>query len=326
MALKTRLTEFFGIDHPIIVAPMGSATGAALATAVSSAGGLGLLGGGYGERDHLEREFAAVGNHRVGCGFITWSMAKDPSLLDLALSHNLTAMMLSFGDPRPFVAQIKDRGVPLICQVHTVEQAREVIDCGADVVVAQGAEAGGHGMSARGTIGLVPSVADLIARSSPDTLLVAAGGIADGRGLAAALMLGADGVLMGTRFWVTQEASVHPKMKQHVLKSEGDDTVQTSLFDILRAKKWPDGFVGRYMDNSFLKEWRGREEELLSAREGLLADFDSSNDAGDVTRGIVTVGEAVGLISDIPSASDLVARIAQDAEASLRGRTANICH
>lgn len=305
---------------------MGSATGAALACAVSEGGGLGLVGGGYGDRASLERELAATGNQRVGSGFITWSMAREPALLDLALSYNPAAIMLSFGDPRPFVAPIKAKGVPLICQVHTIQQARDVIACGADVVVAQGADAGGHGMSARGTIGLVPAVADLIARSSPETLLLAAGGIADGRGVAAALMLGADGVLMGTRFWMTLEATVHPRLKDHVLGSDGDDTVQTHLFDILRNKEWPEGFIGRYMKNQFLEEWHGRDAELKDARDAIIADFDRANDAGDTTRGIVTVGEAAGLIDDIPSATDLVARIATDAERVMGERTNKICN
>lgn len=325
MGLRTRFTENFQIQHPIVVAPMGSATGAALACAVSAGGGLGLVGGGYGDRTSLERELAAVGNQRVGCGFITWSMAKEPSLLDLALSHNPAAMMLSFGDPAPFVSTIKKQGVPLICQIHTAEQAKQVIECGADVIVAQGAEAGGHGMSVRGTLGLVPTVADLIAQTSPHTLLLAAGGIADGRGVAAALMLGADGVLMGTRFWMTSEAAVHPKMKHHVFKSDGDNTVQTHLFDILRNKTWPEGFIGRYMKNQFLEEWHGRDEELKHARGALTEEFDRANDDGDTTRGIVTVGEAAGLISDIPSASDLVARIAAEAEHVMRERTGHIC-
>ena len=213
MALQTRLTGSFGIRHPIVLAPMDPASGGALAAAVSAAGGLGLIGGGYGDPDTLEAEFAKAGNQRVGCGFITWSMARSPALLHMALAHRPAAMMLSFADPAPFAAAIHLAGVPLICQVHNLDHARRALAAGAAVLVAQGTDAGGHGLTTRGTISLVPSVVDLVARERPDVLVLAAGGIADGRGIAAALMLGADGVLLGTRFWATQEALIHPAAK-----------------------------------------------------------------------------------------------------------------
>ena len=191
MPLRTRLTERFGIEHPIISAPMGTFAGGRLAAAVSNAGGLGLIGGGYGDGDWLDREFSAAGNARVGCGFITWSLAKRPELLDQVLARSPAALMLSFGAPAPFAVSIKQSGVPLICQVQSIAHARAAVDAGADVIVAQGGEAGGHS-GHRSTLTLVPEVDDFLADAAPDTLLVAAGGIADGRGLAAALMLGAD--------------------------------------------------------------------------------------------------------------------------------------
>ena len=147
MALTTRLTKKLNIEHPILLAPMGTASGGKLAAAVSAAGGLGLIGGGYGDAEWLEREFKAAGNTRVGCGFITWSMAKKPHLLDQVLAHAPAALMLSFGSPLPFAARIKARGVPLICQIQTMTHAREAVAAGADIVIAQGAEAGGHGVS-----------------------------------------------------------------------------------------------------------------------------------------------------------------------------------
>src|SRR5581483_11811478 len=142
MALRTRLTELLAIEHPIISAPMAFAAGGRLAGAVSNAGGLGLIGGGYGEADWLEREFSAAGNARIGCGFITWSMARQPALLDLALAHNPAALMLSFGSPLPFAPKIKATGAKLICQIQRMDHAREAVAAGADIIVAQGAEAG----------------------------------------------------------------------------------------------------------------------------------------------------------------------------------------
>src|SRR5689334_1801180 len=186
MRLRTRLTERFELEHPIISAPMGMTAGGRLAAAVSNAGGLGLIGGGYGDESWLEREFAAAGNARVGCGFITWSLAKRPELLDLVLARLPAAVMLSFGSPLVFGKQIKAAGTKLICQIQNIEHARAAVDVGADVIVAQGSEAGGHGLL-RSTFTLVPEVADYLAKVAPATVLVAAGGIADGRGLAAAL-------------------------------------------------------------------------------------------------------------------------------------------
>ena len=200
MGIRTRLTEALGITVPILSAPMGSVAGGKLAAAVTAAGGLGIIGGGYGDADWLDREFDAAGNARVGCGFITWSLAKQPELLAHVLAHAPAVLMLSFGDPTPFAPSIRATGSKLICQVQTIAHTRAALACGAEVIVAQGTEAGGHGAT-RATLTLVPEVADLLARETPATLLVAAGGIADGRGLAASLMLGADGVTLGSRLW-----------------------------------------------------------------------------------------------------------------------------
>ncbi|MGL5137868.1 MAG: nitronate monooxygenase, partial [Beijerinckiaceae bacterium] len=242
--LRTRLTERLGLRHPIISAPMALAAGGRLAAAVTAAGGLGLIGGGYGDSAWLSREFDAAGNQPVGCGFITWSLAKQPELLDAVLERKPRAIMLSFGDPAPFAATIAAAGTTLICQCQTLEHVRQALGAGAAIIVAQGGEAGGHGMS-RGGMTLVPEVADHLAAHAPDALLVAAGGIADGRGLAAALMLGADGVLVGTRLWASAEAQVHPGHHAAILGSAGDSTVRTILPDIARDKDWPEGFTAR---------------------------------------------------------------------------------
>ena len=145
MAIRNRLTRTLGIEHPVLLAPMDLISGGQLAAAVSQAGGLGLLGGGYGENEWIEHEWARAGNAPIGCGFITWSLAKRPELLNVALAHRPVAVMLSFGDPRPFASAIHAAGARLICQVQTGAQALEAREAGADVIVAQGTEAGGHG-------------------------------------------------------------------------------------------------------------------------------------------------------------------------------------
>ncbi len=324
MALRTRLTDDFAIKHPIVLAPMDPASGGALAAAVSAAGGLGLIGCGYGHRDVLEAEFAKAGNQRIGCGFITWSMARDPALLDLALAHKPAAMMLSFADPAPFAKTIHAAGVSLISQVHNLEHARRALAAGAAVLVAQGGEAGGHGLGTRGTLSIVPDVVDLVARERPEVLVLAAGGIADGRGIAAALMLGADGVLIGTRFWATQEALIHPAAKARVVAASGDATVRTSVYDIVRNRNWPPGYNGRLMRNAFIDTWHGREDELRTLAGEERKAVEAADRSGDYDVSNVTVGEAIGLIKDVPPAGALVERLAAEAEAQLTGITRSV--
>jgi nitronate monooxygenase len=315
MALHTRLAGMFGIEHPIISAPMAFAAGGNLAAAVTGAGGLGLIGGGYGDAEWLEREFSAARNARVGCGFITWSLAKRPELLDLALAHSPAAVMLSFGSPIPFVRRIKAAGARLICQVQSMEHAREAVAAGADVIVAQGAEAGGHGMN-RATLTLVPEIADYLARAAPATVLVAAGGIADGRGLAAALMLGADGVLIGSRFWASAEALVNPAFQNVALSADGDSTIRTTVVDVARKIEWPKPFTARVMKTRFVEDWHGREADLVKPevadRERLR--YMTAMQDGDPDNTGVWVGEATGLIQDIRPAGELLRKIVADAE------------
>ncbi len=311
--LTTRLTTRLGIRHPIISAPMAFAGGGALAAAVTHAGGLGLIGGGYGDTDWLKREFGAAGNARIGCGFITWSLARNPALLTQALAHAPAAMMLSFGDPRAHAAEIKAAGSLLICQVQTLRHAREALEAGADIIVAQGSEAGGHG-ARRATMTLVPEVGDLISRDAPDTLLVAAGGIADGRGLAAALALGADGVLMGSRFWAACEALTHPLHQGAALASSGDDTVRQTATDIARGLDWPAEFSARVLDNRFVQEWEHRPAEHRAVAEANRADYSTKVAAGDPDDVGVWVGEATGLISDVVPAAAIIERTVQEAE------------
>ena len=319
MALSTRLTKRLDITHPVISAPMDVIAGGALAAAVSSAGGLGFLGGGYGDDDAwFEREYAAAGNQTVGFGFITWSLRKRPQMLDAVIARKPKAIFLSFDDPEPFASQIKAAGLPVICQLQTRADAERAIDCGADIIVAQGTEGGGHG-GTRATLTLVPELADLIAKGAPETLLCAAGGIADGRGLAAALMLGADGVVVGTRFWASQEALVPPNLHKAALAASGDDTVRQSVLDILRERPWPARYTGRVLKNDLVREWIGREAELKEAKPEQIARYKSAVAAGDASILATIVGENVGLIQAIEPAAVILERMVSEAEALLSG-------
>jgi nitronate monooxygenase len=319
--LQTRLTALLGIEHPIISAPMAFAGGGRLAAAVTAAGGLGLIGGGYGDPDWLEREFAAAGNARIGCGFITWSLQRRPELLDLVLGHSPAGVMLSFGPPAQFAASIKKNGAKLICQVQSMRLAKEAVDAGADIIVAQGAEAGGHGWT-RSTLTLVPEVADYLARSAPETVLVAAGGIADGRGLAAALMLGADGVLVGSRLWASEEALVHRTFQARTVAADGDSTIRTTVVDLVRKIDWPKPFTARVANNRFVQEWHGREAELAEpvVHDREMQRYVSAMASGDPENTGVWVGEATGLIRDVKPAGEIVSRMVADAERLLASR------
>lgn len=319
MPITTRLTERLGITHPVVSAPMDVIAGGKLAAAVSSAGGLGFLGGGYADDDAwFEREFAAAGNQPVGCGFITWSLRRRPELLDAAIARGPKAIFLSFDDPEPFAGKVKAAGILLFCQLQTKADAEQAIDCGADVIVAQGTEGGGHG-GTRATLTLVPEVADLIARRAPQTLLCAAGGIADGRGLAATLMLGADGVLVGTRFWASKEALVPPSLHEAALAAGGDDTVRQSVLDIVRDRAWPARYTGRVLRNDFVREWLGREAELRASRDEQVARYRAAAKAGDATIAATIVGEGVGLIHAIEPAAVILEKMVAEAEQLLSG-------
>src|SRR5215210_9015941 len=314
MAIRTALTEALGLEYPIVLAPMASVSGGRLAAAVSNAGGLGLVGGGYGDHVWLRDELSVAKAETVrpwGVGLIAW--ATTPETVQLALSYEPHTFMLSFGDPRPYVSAIKEAGCTLVCQVQDLEGARAAKAAGADVVVAQGTEAGGHGAT-RATLPLVPVVVD---RTAP-TPVLAAGGIADGRGLAAALMLGAQGVLMGTRFYATTESLGHQRAKERIVAAEGGQTQRTRVFDVVRGHEWPEGYTGRALRNPFVERWDGREDDLTAALDTEGRIFQEAVREGDVDTAMVWAGEAVDLIVEVADAGELVRSIGTEAESSLR--------
>ncbi len=315
--LSTRLTRSWNLAHPIVSAPMAFAAGGRLAVAVSRSGGLGLIGGGYGDAAWLEEQFEAADRQSVGVGFITWSLHNSPALLTQVLKHAPKAVMLSFGDPKPFAADIHASGAKLICQCQSMAHVRDAVAVGADAVVAQGAEAGGHGAS-RGAMTLVPEAADYIRASAPDTLLLAAGGIVDGRGLAAALMLGADGVLVGTRFWASREAIVNARHHAAIIDTDGDGTIRTRIADIARQLSWPTGFTARIRRNAFTERWHGHEDELKEKVVIEAPRYQKAFAEGDPDNAAVWFGEAAGLIDSIDTAEVIVERIAAQALACLK--------
>lgn len=312
MLPQTPFTEMLSIRHPIALAPMGGSAGGALAAAVSNGGGLGLVGGGRGDRGWLERELSLV-TARTSCpwgvGFLAWAV--DPATVEWALAWRPRAMMLSFGDPTPFAARVRDAGVPLFIQVTDLAEAQRAADLGADVIVAQGSEAGGHG-GRRSTVPFVPAVVDLVA----PTPVLAAGGIADGRGVAAALVLGAAGALIGTRFQAAHEALVPAEVSKALVDGRGGDTERTRVLDIARGSGWPPEYTARVLRNAFLEQWRDREDELAADGEVRRA-YREAADQGDLDAVSVWASEALDLITDVRPAGEIVSQLAADAGAAL---------
>jgi nitronate monooxygenase len=306
----------FGVRYPIASAPMGGSAGGALAAAVSSAGGLGLIGGGNGHPKWLEPELSIVADRTGrpwGVGLLSWAV--EPATVERVLEHEPAAVMLSFGTSAELTGPVHQAGTRLILQVTSMDEAREAVDLGADVIVAQGTEAGGHGARAgRSTLPFVPAVADLVA----PTPVLAAGGIGDGRGLAAALVLGASGALIGTRFQATQEALADPGLKKAIVAGRGEETERSSVLDIVRGSRWPREYTGRTLGHPLLDQWRGREDELAGDAAARQA-YEDGVARGDLPPLPVWAGEAMDLVNDLPSAADLVSLLISQAERALSG-------
>jgi nitronate monooxygenase len=315
MTLSTAFTEMFGVRHPIALAPMGGSAGGALTAAVSNGGGLGLLGSGNGDREWLARELPLVVDRTSrpwGVGFQSWAI--DPGVVEYALGFEPRAVMLSFGDPRPFTELVRQSGAMLIIQVTDLDEARQATDEGADLIVAQGTEAGGHG-ARRGwsTLAFVPAMVDLVT----PTPVLAAGGIADGRGVAAALALGACGALIGTRFLATAEALADPDAKKAIVDGGGQETERSSVLDIARGSRWPLEYTGRTLGHPFLDRWRDAEAELAADPGDVRRAYREAIARGEIPAEPVWASQAIGLIRDLPPAAELVGVLAAQAEESL---------
>jgi nitronate monooxygenase len=298
------IDKLLGVRKPLVLAPMGFVSGGALAAAVSNAGGLGLIGAGYGEAPWIDEQFRLAKNARVGVGFITWSLARQPELLDRALAHKPCAVMLSFGDPAPFAAKVRAAGAKLILQVQDLETAREALRARPDAIVAQGTEAGGHG-GHRSLFALLPAV-KAIAGSVP---VIAAGGISAASCVKASLALGAEGVLVGTRFLAADESLATPEAKARVVQASGDNTLRTTVFDIVRGYPWPARFPARALRNAFSTQWHGREADLKANLPAELKRYGAAVAARDYDVALVFAGEGVDLVDDVPPAAKLVERL-----------------
>ena len=315
MGLRTALTEIFGIEHPVVLAPMGGVAGGVLAAAVSEGGGLGVIGAGRGDLAWLAREceLARKGTRKPwGIGFLSWGVGA--AAIEAAIEQSPAAIVLSFGDPAPFTDTIRAAEIPIIVQVTDLAEARHALDVGADVVVAQGSEAGGHG-GGRATLPFVPAVVDI---AGPVPVL-AAGGNADGRGLAAAMVLGAAGAVIGTRFEATHEALITSEEAKAIVTAGAEDTIQGRALDVVRDSPWP-ARPARTLRNRDTDTWQGREDDIDDAAK---AEFQAGVDRGDLDYLPIWAGEAVDMITRADSAAPLVGSIARGAEHAIAAAGGN---
>ena len=298
---------------------MGGVSGGALAAAVTAAGGLGLVGVSYGDAEFISRELpiAAGAGGVWGAGLVLFTLDERPGVWEQVLSYSPPVLALSFGDAAQtakYVAAGRASGAHVLVQIHDLDQARVAVEAGASALIAQGAEAGGHHAD-RSTFPLVPAVADLVGGRIP---VVAAGGIADGRGLAAALALGADGAMVGTRFAASSESLATQGFREQLIKASAADTMNTRAFDIVREIPWNSTYQARAIANAFAIEWQGRESVLTARAREVKPGWAAAAGRDDVTQQAMFAGEVVDIVNEILPAGDIVLRIADGASVAVR--------
>jgi enoyl-[acyl-carrier protein] reductase II len=313
--LKTPLCDLFGIEVPIILAPMGTCTSAELAAAVSNNGGLGGIGSLFRTTASVKRDIDVLKkltNKPFAINHIPQTL--DPEVFRHALAARPAVISFALDDPGDLVRQAHDAGSLVMLQVTTVAQATQAAERGVDVIIAQGGEAGGY-CGEVSTMTLVPQVVDAV---SPIPV-VAAGGIFDGRGIAAALMLGAAGVNLGTRFIATQEAPAPEEWKQAIAQSRSEDAIKADVLNDISPLPGTAGFgtVLRSLHTPFLDEWSAKREEARRNRERLRQQIVSTTQAGQPHATLLTAGQSAGGIKDIPSVAELMRRLVAETEAAL---------
>jgi NAD(P)H-dependent flavin oxidoreductase YrpB (nitropropane dioxygenase family) len=322
--MKTRACEVLGIPHPIVLGGMASGTNPELVVAVSNAGGLGIQGcAGRGPAEITQLALAiraGVGEKAFGLNLLLF--LADDAQIDAVLEAKPPIFSTAWSTPEQDLAALFRRahqtGARVMHMVATVHEARRAAEAGADIIAAQGSEGGGH-VGLMGTFPLVPQVVRAVA---PIPVLLA-GGVADGAGLAAALMLGAEGVLLGTRFLATPEAPLPDAYKQAIVRSDGHDTLLTELPDVIAGQVWPAAFA-RVLRTPFIQEWLGREGEVRQRRVELLRRVQRAREQGDVDNGALLIGQDAGLIDSIEPAGSIVERVVREAEAILGRRPGEV--
>lgn len=306
--------DAFGLQAPIVNAPMGGVAGGRLAAAVSGAGGLGMIGVGSAgsvEQLRLESAIARDAGARFGIGLLAWKLERDPELLEAAIAAGPVLISVSFGAVARWVGPVKAAGIAFACQAGNTAEALVAAEEGADIVVARGSEGGGHGRNAVSTLPLLEGVLDAV-----DLPVLAAGGISTGRGLAAVLAAGAAGAWIGTAFIACPESLASDEVRNKVIEAGETDTVYSRVFDVALGYPWPEEYGERVLANRFTRRWAGRETEL-AADGAALAELAGARADGDLELAEVDAGQGVGLVTGARPAAAVVADLTGRAEALL---------
>ena len=317
--IHTRICDLLGVRHPIVLGGMGTATTAPLVAAVSNAGAFGTLGTSAFNTATLETEIASIRERTdkpFGVNHLLFQIKEDMFTVTLRARPTVAAFAWARKDQnlREYFQRAHDAGCKVMYMANEVPEALRAAEAGADVLVAQGTEAGGH----VGWMAALPLVPMMVKAVAPLPVL-SAGGIADGRGLAASLALGADGVLLGTRFMATPEAPIHANYKQVIVKSDGHDTVLTEIPDLATQRVWP-GAMSRAQRNKFIERWSGREWALRQNASEVGRQVAAARAAGDVDNASLSFGQDAGLIDSIKSVQEVVQDIVAEAEQIMRNR------
>ncbi len=320
--IHTRICDLLGIAHPIVLGGMGTATTAPLVAAVSNAGGFGTLGTSAFNAKTLDTEIASIRERTekpFGINHLLFQIQEEMFAVTLGAKPTVAAFAWARKDQdlREYFRRAHDAGAKVMYMAGDVPEAKRAAEADADVIVAQGTEAGGH----VGWMASLPLVPMMVKAVAPLPVL-SAGGIADGRGLAAALALGAEGVLLGTRFMATPEAPIHSNFKQAIVKSDGHDTVLTEIPDLASQRVWP-GAMSRAQRNKFIERWAGREWALRQNAREIGKQVQAARAAGDVDNASLSFGQDAGLIDSVKSVKEVVQEIAREAEEIIRSRLTN---
>lgn len=309
--LSTQWSRDIGLAVPIVNAPMGGVAGGRLAAAVTAAGGLGMIGmGSAGSASSLRAELRHV-RGRFGIGLVDWVMRQEQDLFDAALAARPILLSVSFGTDLSWVARAHDAEIITATQVYDADQARRAQDAGIDVLVARGAEGGGHGEAKIAMLPLLDAVLDAV--SVP---VLAAGGIASPRSLAAVLVAGASGVWLGTYLSACPEALTSDTARRALIAARETDTTATRVFDVGRGRPWPQRFPSRVLGNDFVARWDGHEDALAD-NPGARAELAAAIDAEDYRIAPVDAGQGVGSITGVQPVAEVVARLCAGAESLL---------
>lgn len=311
--LATAWSRSFGLRVPIVNAPMGGVAGGRLATAVTAAGGLGMVGmGSVATRESLAAELSQV-RGRFGIGLVDWVLRNQPGLFEDALAARPALLSVSFGTDWSWVVAAHDAGILTVTQVYDAVGARQAADAGVDVLVARGAEGGGHGAVQLGILPLLDGVLEAV--SVP---VLAGGGIASPRSLAAVLTAGASGAWVGTRLAACPEASTGEGSRRALIAARATDTRVTRAFDVAYGLPWPARFPSRVLANEFVERWSGREEALDASAS---AELGAATAADDRRIAPVDAGQGVGMVGDDASVGEVIETMCAGAQRLLTAWT-----